>query len=150
MVISDEWKGVAVAQKKEGQEMRALLLDDVFWHYVSGVLRLLTPVYEVLRVVDTRAQVMGQIYGLMIDITVKTREAAVAAGKGILARRWDGQLHNPLHALGWLLNPRNQYAGEVRTDAEVRKGADQVIQARGGGCCPAHQAADTAGAVPQG
>ncbi|CAI7920687.1 unnamed protein product, partial [Closterium sp. NIES-54] len=79
MVISDEWKGVAVAQKKEGQEVRTLLLDDVFWDCISAVLRLLTPAYEVLRVVDTRAQVMGQINGLMIDITVKTREAAEAA-----------------------------------------------------------------------
>ncbi|CAI5973456.1 unnamed protein product [Closterium sp. NIES-65] len=154
MVISDEWKGVAVAQKTEGQEVRTLLLDDVFWDCVSAVLGLLTPVYEVLRVVDTRAQIMGQIYGLMIDITVKTRVAAEAAAavfvkktglllakdkssfitsiKGILAKRWDGQLHNSLHALGWLLNPRNQYAGEVRTDAEVRKGANEVIHARVG------------------
>ncbi|CAI7920078.1 unnamed protein product, partial [Closterium sp. NIES-53] len=58
-------------------------------------------------------------------LLAKDKSTFMASIKGILARRWDGQLHNPLHALGWLLNPRNQYAGEVRTDAEVRKGADQ-------------------------
>ncbi|CAI5529923.1 unnamed protein product [Closterium sp. Naga37s-1] len=152
MVISEEWEGIAVAQKEEGKAVRKLLLDDVFWECGTAVLRLMTPVYEVLRTVDTRALVMGQVYGLMLEATVKTNEAAEAAAtmlvkrtsllvakdkpafmasiKAIIAKRWDGQLHNALHALGWLLNPRNQYSGEVRTDAEVRRGADEVFQAR--------------------
>ncbi|CAI5496038.1 unnamed protein product [Closterium sp. Naga37s-1] len=76
----------------------------------------------------------------MLDATVKTNEAASAAAaqlsnrtgllpanekpeflaavKSIIAKRWDGQLHNSLHALGWLLSPKNQYIGEVRNDPE--------------------------------
>ncbi|CAI5480303.1 unnamed protein product [Closterium sp. Yama58-4] len=192
MVISDEWEGIAVAQKEEGKAVRDLLLDDVFWDCGTAVLRLMTPVYEVLRTVDTRALVMGQVYGLMLEATVKTSEAAEAAGelvivllfllvcsnvvcfalhfpekyylypfilwipswpatmmvkrtsllaakdkpafmtsiRAIIAKRWDGQLHNALHALGWLLNPRNQYSEEVRNDAEVRRGAEEVFEAR--------------------
>ncbi|CAI7757563.1 unnamed protein product, partial [Closterium sp. NIES-54] len=133
MVISEEWEEVAVARTEEGMEVRKLLLDDVFWDCGTAVLRLMTPIYEVLRAVDTRAQVMGQIYGLMLEATVKTTEAAEAAGKwAIIAKRWDAQLHNCLHAMGWLLNPRNQYVEEVKNDPEIRKGADEVIQARGG------------------
>ncbi|CAI5524147.1 unnamed protein product [Closterium sp. Naga37s-1] len=92
---------------------------------------------------------MGQVYGLMLEATVKTNVAAQAGAamfvkrtelllakdkpaflaevKAILVKRWDKQLHNPLHALGWLLNPRNQYVGEVREDEEVRSGAEAVI-----------------------
>ncbi|CAI5957127.1 unnamed protein product [Closterium sp. NIES-64] len=153
MIISEEWELVAVAQSEEGRAVRHLLLDEVFWECATAVLRLMTPVYEVLRVVDTRALVMGQIYGLMLDATVKTNNAAEAAAKmmmkrtallpakdkpaflaaikAIIARRWDSQLHNPLHAMGWLLNPRNQYGKEVKNDPEVRLGAEAVIQARG-------------------
>ncbi|CAI5944390.1 unnamed protein product [Closterium sp. NIES-64] len=154
MVISEEWEDVAVARTEEGMEVRKLLLDDVFWDCGTAVHRLMTPIYEVLRVVDTRAQVMGQLYGLMLEATVKTNAAAETAAahfikrtglllpkdrstfltsiKAIIARRWDAQLHNPLHAIGWLLNPHNQYIGEVRNDKEIRKGVDEVIQARGG------------------
>ncbi|CAI5948065.1 unnamed protein product [Closterium sp. NIES-64] len=154
MIISEEWESVAVARSEEGRAVRQLLLDEVFWECATAVLRLMTPVYEVLRVVDTRALVMGQIYGLMLDATVKTNNAAEAAAKmmlkrtallpakdkpaflaaikAIIARRWDSQLHNPLHAMGWLLNPRNQYGKEVKNDPEVRLGAEAVIQARGG------------------
>ncbi|CAI5457456.1 unnamed protein product [Closterium sp. Yama58-4] len=154
MVISEEWEDAAVAKTEEGMEVRKLLLDDVFWDRGTAVHRLMTPIYEVLRAVDTRAQVMGQLYGLMLEATVKTNAAAETAAahfikrtglllpkdkssfltsiKAIIARRWDAQLHNPLHAIGWLLNPRNQYIGEVRNDKEIRKGVDEVIRARGG------------------
>ncbi|CAI5476768.1 unnamed protein product [Closterium sp. Yama58-4] len=154
MVISEEWEDVAVARTEEGMEVRKLLLDDVFWDCGTAVHRLMTPIYEVLRAVDTQAQVMGQLYGLMLEATVKTNAAAETAAahfikrtglllpkdkstflttiKAIIARRWDAQLHNPLHAIGWLLNPRNQYIGEVRNDKEIRKGVDEVIKARGG------------------
>ncbi|CAI5963121.1 unnamed protein product [Closterium sp. NIES-64] len=81
MIISEEWESVAVARSEEGRAVRQLLLDEVFWECATAVLRLMTPVYEVLRVVDTRALVMGQIYGLMLDATVKTNNAAEAAGK---------------------------------------------------------------------
>ncbi|CAI7822330.1 unnamed protein product, partial [Closterium sp. NIES-54] len=65
-------------------------------------------------------------------LAAKDKPSFLAAIKAIIAKRWDGQLHNPLHALGWLLNPRNQYLGEVREDQEVISGAEEVIQARGG------------------
>ncbi|CAI7854564.1 unnamed protein product [Closterium sp. NIES-54] len=85
MVISEEWEGVAVAKQDEGKAVRFLLLDEVFWDCATAVLAILQPVYDVLRVVDTRALVMGQVYGLMLEATVKTNEAAKAGGKNTLA-----------------------------------------------------------------
>ncbi|CAI7884274.1 unnamed protein product [Closterium sp. NIES-54] len=55
-------------------------------------------------------------------LATKDKPSFLAAIKAIIAKRWDGQLHNPLHALGWLLNPGNQYLGEVREDQEVISG----------------------------
>ncbi|CAI5472829.1 unnamed protein product [Closterium sp. Yama58-4] len=152
MVISEEWEEIAVAKQDEGKAVRSLLLDEAFWDCATAVLRIMQPMYDVLRVVDTQALVMGQVYGLIPEATVKTNKAAEAGAamlvkrtsllmakdkpsfqveiKAILAKRWDGQLHNPLHALGWLINPRNQYMGEVRNDKEVRSGAEAFIAAR--------------------
>ncbi|GJP44647.1 hypothetical protein CLOM_g4013 [Closterium sp. NIES-68] len=79
MVISEEWKGVAVSKTKEGKNIKKLLLEDTFWEGVAAVLALMKPVYEVLRAVDRRSLLMGRIYGLMLDATVKTNAAAVAA-----------------------------------------------------------------------
>ncbi|CAI6008638.1 unnamed protein product [Closterium sp. NIES-65] len=154
MVISEEWKSVAVANTEEGQAIRGLLLEETFWDSVTAILGLMKPIYEVLRIFDRRSLVMGSVYGLMLEATVKTNEAAtkaaaqlskktgllpgnekaafLAAFKAIIANRWDGQLHNPLHALGWLLIPKNQYVGEIREDAELRAGAEEVFKARGG------------------
>ncbi|CAI5998418.1 unnamed protein product [Closterium sp. NIES-65] len=154
MVISEEWKSVAVANTEEGHAVRGLLLEETFWDSVTAILGLMKPIYEVLRIVDRRSLVMGSVYGLMLEATVKSNEAAtkaaaqlskktgllpgnkkaafLAAFKAIIANRWDGQLHNPLHALGWLLNPKNQYVGEIREDAELRAGAEEVFKARGG------------------
>ncbi|CAI7896140.1 unnamed protein product [Closterium sp. NIES-54] len=81
IVISEEWGQMVVAQKEEGMAVRRLLLQETFWESVGVVLRLMNPIYEVLRAVDRRSLVMGQIYGLMLDATVKTNEAATAAGK---------------------------------------------------------------------
>ncbi|CAI7792389.1 unnamed protein product [Closterium sp. NIES-53] len=88
MVISEEWE-VAVARTEEGMEVRKLLLDDVCWDCRTAVLRLMTPIYEVLRAVDTRAQVMGLIYGLMLEATVKTIEYHRGEGRlGSDDARW--------------------------------------------------------------
>ncbi|GJP36099.1 hypothetical protein CLOM_g20626 [Closterium sp. NIES-68] len=76
MVISEEWGEVPVAKTEEGRRIRRLLLDDAFWGSVGLVLKLMTAVYEVLRAVDTRAHLMGRIYGLMLNATMKTNEAA--------------------------------------------------------------------------
>ncbi|CAI7893845.1 unnamed protein product [Closterium sp. NIES-54] len=81
MVISEEWGQVAVAQKEEGRAVRRLLLQETFWESVGVVLRLMNSIYEVLRAVDRRSLVMGQIYGLMLDATLKTNEAATAAAR---------------------------------------------------------------------
>ncbi|CAI5988279.1 unnamed protein product [Closterium sp. NIES-65] len=154
MVISEEWKSVAVANTEEGQAIRGLLLEETFWDSVTAILGLMKPIYEVLRIVDRQSLAMGSVYGLMLEATVKTNEAVtkaaaqlskktgllpgnekaafLAAFKAIIANRWDGQLHNPLHALGWLLNPKNQYVGEIREDVELRAGAEEVFKARGG------------------
>ncbi|CAI5942524.1 unnamed protein product [Closterium sp. NIES-64] len=101
MVISEEWKSVAVANTEEGQAIRGLLLEETFWDSVTAILGLMKPIYEVLRIVDRRSLVMGSVYGLMLEATVKTNEAATKAG-------------------------------EIREDAELRAGAEEVFKARGG------------------
>ncbi|CAI5942376.1 unnamed protein product [Closterium sp. NIES-64] len=127
MVISEEWEDVAVARTEEGMEVRKLLLDDVFWDCGTAVHRLMTPIYEVLRAVDTRAQVMGQLYGLMLEATVKTNAAAETAAAHFIKRTG---LLLPKDRSTFLTSIKAIIAR--RNDKEIRKGVDEVIQARGG------------------
>lgn len=40
----------------------------------------------------------------------------------IIDERWDNQLHRPLHAAGYYLNPQLHYAPEFKADFEVKRG----------------------------
>ncbi|CAI5961897.1 unnamed protein product [Closterium sp. NIES-64] len=102
MIISEEWESVAVARSEEGE-----LSASSSWMSQNDD--------------ETHRSLAGQ------------RQAGLSGRhQGYHSKEWDAQLHNPLHAMGWLLNPRNQYGKEVKNDPEVRLGAEAVIQARGG------------------
>lgn len=45
----------------------------------------------------------------------------------IIDDRWDRQLHRPLHAAGYFLNPQLHYAPGFTTDLEVRDGLFDAI-----------------------
>ncbi|CAI7787867.1 unnamed protein product, partial [Closterium sp. NIES-53] len=81
LVISDQWKEVAMSKTEDAKKIRKLLLDDIFWESVKLVQQLMMPIYNLLRAVDTRALVMGSIYGMMLEATVAVNEAAEGAGK---------------------------------------------------------------------
>jgi hypothetical protein len=40
----------------------------------------------------------------------------------IIDQRWDNQLHRPLHAAGYYLNPELHYSLDFKADWEVKKG----------------------------
>ena len=46
----------------------------------------------------------------------------------IIDERWDKQLHRPLHAAGYYLNPKLHYALGFKADFEVKKGLYDCMQ----------------------
>ncbi|KAL6559734.1 hypothetical protein OROGR_004851 [Orobanche gracilis] len=94
------------------------------------------PLIKVLRLVDgEKKPPMGYIYEA-IDRAKEEIGAAFGNNEdryieifNIIDNRWDCQLHRPLHAAGYYLNPAYYYKnGEVEKDAEVKEGLFSCIK----------------------
>jgi hypothetical protein len=51
----------------------------------------------------------------------------------IIDKRWDKQLHRPLHAAGYFLNPKLHYGPNFKADKEVTKGMYTCLKRMMGG-----------------
>ncbi|KAJ6791536.1 Uncharacterized protein M6B38_244195 [Iris pallida] len=45
----------------------------------------------------------------------------------MIDKRWNNQLHQDIHAAGYFLNPKYQYANDIVNDNEVLKGFHRVV-----------------------
>ncbi|KAL6523730.1 hypothetical protein OROGR_017333 [Orobanche gracilis] len=131
--------------KQLGQKMFELLdrfiqrvgPDDVVQDkYVVYAVKVAGPLIKVLRLVDgEKKPPMGYIYEA-IDRAKEEIGAAFGNNEdryieifNIIDNRWDCQLHRPLHAAGYYLNPAYYYKnGEVEKDAEVKEGLFSCIK----------------------
>ncbi|XP_076936903.1 uncharacterized protein LOC143604254 [Bidens hawaiensis] len=93
------------------------------------------PIVKVLRIVDNEKKPsMGYIYEVM-----ERAKSAIAKGLGedtneyfvvskIIDKRWNSQLHHPLHAAGYYLNPEFYcYNEQIESDKEVSLGLHDCI-----------------------
>ena len=80
------------------------------------------PLVKVLRLVDGEKLAMGYIYETMdqakgqIKATYKDRVPKYGPIWEIIDRRWNNQLHCPIHAAGYFFNPRYQYREHIDPD----------------------------------
>ena len=89
---------------------------------------------SVLRLVDgERKSVMGYIYKTMdrakevIAISFHGDKSKYESIFRIIDNRWDVQLHRPLHAAGWYLNPEFFYKVK-HIDTEIMNGLYECIR----------------------
>ena len=106
-----------------------MLFDPNFWLHVAFCIKTTTPLVSVLRKVDSEERpTMSYIYELM-DSTkenIAFNYGGTERKYGLIWRkidaRWTPQLHQPLHALGYYLNPQLHYEDKFSNVDEVRKG----------------------------
>ncbi|CAM8979646.1 unnamed protein product [Rhodiola kirilowii] len=134
MVTSEEWNNSKWSNEAGGKKIATFILQDNFWRDVLYALKLGSPLIEVLRMVDgERKPPMGYIYEAM-DRAKETIAKSFSAKKDyelafqIIDRRWDCQLHQPLHAAGYYLNPEFQYDNLSSSCAEVMSGLYACIR----------------------
>ncbi|XP_028103566.1 uncharacterized protein LOC114302700 [Camellia sinensis] len=96
--------------------MAQTLLMPSFWNTVVFALKVSGPLVRVLRLVDTEKKPpMGYIYEVMdrakecIAISFDHKEEKYNEIFEIIDKRWDVQLHRPLHAAAHFLNPEFFY-----------------------------------------
>lgn len=116
LVTSDEWNESKWAKEAGSKKVKQYILQQSFWRNVTYTLQLTGPLVKVLRLVDgERKPAMGYIYAAMdraketIEKTFNMREEKYKKVFEIVDRRWEIQLHRPLHAAGYFLNPAIQY-----------------------------------------
>eukprot|EP00253_Pinus_taeda_P009135 PITA_09135 len=135
MFSSDEWDQSNWSKKQEGKELKKKIYEETFWRKASEVVKLAEPLVKVLRLVDGKKLAMGFIYEAMdqakeqIKAVYKDRVAKYGPIWAIIDERWNNQLHRPIHAAGYFLNPRYHYkakeVGALR--GEVRDGLIDCI-----------------------
>ncbi|XP_039144882.1 uncharacterized protein LOC120282190 [Dioscorea cayenensis subsp. rotundata] len=136
MFASEEWARCSYSPNMEAKKVEAiLLLDDKFWKSIKYCLKCASPLIKVLRLVDGDAKpAMGYIYEAMdrtkeqIAQNFNCQKARYERIWHIIDTRWDLQLHRPLHAAGYFLNPKFQYSDSFNADMEVKMGLYKTIE----------------------
>ncbi|RVW34182.1 hypothetical protein CK203_106000 [Vitis vinifera] len=132
-IMSDGWtdgKSSTWVKKVEGVKTRStVLFDPNFWPHVAFCIKTIVPLVNVLREVDSEERpTMDYIYELMDSVKEKIAFncRGVERKYGPIWRkidaRWTPQLHRPLHAAGYYLNPQLRYGDKFSHVDEVRKG----------------------------
>ena len=130
MFSSEKWCSSKWAEKVEGVKARStVLFDPNFLPHVAFCIKTTVPLVSFLREVDSEERpAMGYIYELMDSAKKKIAFncGGVERKYGPIWRkidaRWTLQLHRPLHAAGYYLNPQLWYGDKFSNVDEVRKG----------------------------
>ncbi|KAF1896197.1 hypothetical protein Lal_00027263 [Lupinus albus] len=135
MFTSNEWTSSQCAKTKDGRFVENVVMDKEFWNNIVVCLKGAYPLIKVLRLVDLYEKpVMGFIYEAMDQAKEKIQIAFNNVKKSylpiweIIDQRWDNQLHRPLHATGYYLNPKLHYDPNFKADVEVKRGYMIVLQ----------------------
>ena len=115
--------------------MKKKVNEEIFWRKAIEIVKVAEPLVKVLRLVDVERLAMGFIYEAMdqakeqIKRAYKDKVAKYGPIWVIIDERWNNQLHRPIHAAGYFLNPRFHYkvkaTGALR--GEVRDGLIDCI-----------------------
>ncbi|XP_022025633.1 uncharacterized protein LOC110926187 [Helianthus annuus] len=135
MFTSEKWSTSKFAMETGGARIANTILLPTFWNHVNFAVKIGYPLLGVLRLVDgEKKPPMGYIYNAMkkakelIASSFKNKEAKYRDIFKIIDKRWDCQLHQPLHAAGYYLNPGLYYNNpEVEDDTEVISGLQACI-----------------------
>ncbi|KAK7259192.1 hypothetical protein RIF29_24792 [Crotalaria pallida] len=110
-------------------------MDKEFWKNIVECLKGAYPLIKVLRLVDSEEKpAMGFIYEEMDQAKEKIQTTFNDIKKSylpiweIIDQRWDNQLHRPLHAAGYYLNPKLHYAPRFKVDFEVKRGLYDYLE----------------------
>ncbi|XP_021854344.2 uncharacterized protein [Spinacia oleracea] len=125
MVTSQEWNTSKWSKDVGGKKIATYFLQDTFWRNVLYALKLTGPLVKVLRIVDgEKKPPMGYIYEAMdraketISKIFGMKEEEYKEAFEFIDKRWNCQLHRPLHAAGYYLNPEIHYDNVKNVECE--------------------------------
>ncbi len=127
VVVDREWKE-AQFHEEITDDISEKLLDTGWWATLDTLLALLTPVKQVLRVLDSNKPTISKIYDLMYSLGVQIGKLEVpwqADAVRCFDERWV-YLHSPIHAAGYALDP--EYLETIgSTSSDVMEGLFETV-----------------------
>ncbi|XP_077249262.1 uncharacterized protein LOC143888726 [Tasmannia lanceolata] len=134
MFVSDEYAASRYIRHGLIEEIVSTVLDKQFWDNCKHILNISEPLVKVLRLVDRQDKpAMGYIYEAMdrakenIKARLKNKKSDYAPIWRIIDQRWGKQLHSPLHAAGYFLNPALFFSPTFSKHHEVTRGLIECI-----------------------
>ncbi|KAK2983482.1 hypothetical protein RJ640_006495, partial [Escallonia rubra] len=135
MFTSPTWIQSTFLKQKVGLEVTETIVDPLFWSLSERTLKVTDPLLNVLQLTDNEERPsIGYIY----DAMQKVKENAMVAFNNeesdylpylnIIDRIWVEELHSPLHAAGWYLNPSIFYKPGFSTSKVIQKGLLDCIE----------------------
>ncbi|KAE8654899.1 protein argonaute 5-like [Hibiscus syriacus] len=136
MFTSDEWRKSKYSKEYGGKRVASIVLMPTFWSTIVYILKMTGPLVKVLRLVDgEKRPAMGYVYEAMdrakeaIANSFNNVEDKYKDVFAIIDKRWECQLHQPLHAAGCYLNPQLFYSNpQIQEDKEVMIGLFKCIE----------------------
>nr|KYP42470.1 hypothetical protein KK1_036105 [Cajanus cajan] len=134
MFMSEEWNENKLAKEAKGKEATKTVLMPSFWKNVVFIMKVMAPLVKVLRLVDSEKK---PAMGYICEAMDKAKETIMKSFKNeskykdvfaIIDKRWDIQLHHPLHAFGHFLNLEFFYANpQMEFNGEIIRGLYDCI-----------------------
>ncbi|CAO2814660.1 unnamed protein product [Amaranthus hypochondriacus] len=124
LVMSNQWKQWKLTALCDVVNTEATVLGDEFWSRAQLMLQLCDPFVKLLATFNIDKSVMGDVY----DWQVQSLEAVRSRGidditfsqmELLIESRWD-MFFSPLHAAGYLLNPRYFGRGQNKDKTVMR------------------------------
>ncbi|CAK9150514.1 unnamed protein product [Ilex paraguariensis] len=131
LVVSEEWKQWKITTKEDTINIEAAILGDDFWGKANLLLQLFEPFLNLLATLNIAKSVMGDVYYWRFQAleAVKSKgidDCVLNQLDVLIENRWD-MLFSPLHAAGYMLNPR--YFGRSQTkDKTVMRGWKATLE----------------------
>ncbi|XP_043697120.1 uncharacterized protein LOC122647875 [Telopea speciosissima] len=134
MVTSQEWMDSPYPKNPDGLALIDVIYSQAFWSSCVTIIRLTDPLLRVSRIVGSeRRPAMGYIYEAMYRAKEAIKKELVEkkdylAYWNVIDHRWNRQLHRPLHAAGFYLNPKCFYSIEGDVPNEIMSGMLDCIE----------------------
>lgn len=133
VVVGEDWKQwkLCIPEDIIGIEVEAAITGDDFWSRAHLFLQLCEPFLRFLTVLNIDRSVMGDVYDWRVQALEAVRskgieESALNQLEELIENRWD-VLFSPLHAAGYILNPK--YFGKGQTkDRTVMRGWKATLE----------------------
>lgn len=129
LFLSSAWKSSNWASTAEGEMVSELVADRSFWAGALLVVKAIFPLVKVLLSMNkNNDSQLGYIYETM-DQTKETIRQELKDWESLympfweaIDDIWNNNLHSPLHAAGYFLNPCLFYRNDFHIDSEVTSG----------------------------